>query len=110
VSEPAQCNGYPWNSSNIDTSRIYSQLGLGAELAFPIIPVPTEVSLPRRLRCLGIRAGGHSTYFVTEHSDDNHVDLLASGHGQYGCNGNGLWANQTTPVRVKSVSGLWECL
>lgn len=32
-----------------------------------------------------------------------------SGQGQFGGLGNGLWAHATSPVRVKTVSGLREC-
>ncbi|GAA5966806.1 hypothetical protein JCM8115_002277 [Rhodotorula mucilaginosa] len=97
----------------------YGQLGLGSSLSYPAIPAPTEVpfrrspayqgsSRPNTLECVRIAAGGNVSYFVVEADDGKTVDLLASGQGQFGGLGNGLWAHATSPVRVKTVSGLRE--
>jgi hypothetical protein len=105
-----RCHTIPAGPNYISDMLRARQLGLGTELIYPVIPVPTEIALPRRVRCLGTWAGGLTTYFVTEHSDDGHVDLMAAGNGQFGNIGNGNWANQTYPTRVKTVSGLFECM
>lgn len=65
----------------------YGQLGLGASLAFPSIPTPTEIPLARvypkatRMACTRIAAGGLSSYFVVETEDirigRRSIDLLA---------------------------------
>ncbi|GAA5978594.1 hypothetical protein JCM10908_004416 [Rhodotorula pacifica] len=100
-------------------SNSYGQLGLGSTLSYPTIPAPTEVpfrrspayqgaSRPNTLECTRIAAGGNVSYFVVEADDGKSVDLLASGQGQFGGLGNGLWAHATSPVRVKTVSGLRE--
>lgn len=112
--------------------------GLGASLAFPSIPTPTEIPLARvyakatRMVCEKIAAGGNSTYFVVGREDiqtgRRYIDLLAvrsssslpvlslvahvgtqSGNGQFGGIGNGSWAHAAAPVKVKTVSGLQEC-
>ncbi|GEM09427.1 mitochondrial protein [Rhodotorula toruloides] len=95
----------------------YGQLGLGSSLSYPCIPAPTEIPLgrspaysganrPISCKCTKLAAGGNVSYFVVE--TEKGVDLLASGQGQYGGLGNGLWAHATNPVRVKTVSGLRE--
>ncbi|POY70625.1 hypothetical protein BMF94_6403 [Rhodotorula taiwanensis] len=100
-------------------SNSYGQLGLGSTLSYPSIPAPTEVpfrrsaayqgaSRPNTLECVRVAAGGNVSYFVVEADDGKAVDLLASGQGQFGGLGNGLWAHATSPVRVKTVSGLRE--
>ncbi|GAA5879892.1 hypothetical protein JCM3774_002272 [Rhodotorula dairenensis] len=97
----------------------YGQLGLGSSLSYPTIPAPTEVPFrrcrayqgstrPNSLECVRIAAGGNVSYYVVETDDGKSVDLLASGQGQFGGLGNGLWAHATSPVRVKTVSGLHE--
>ncbi|GAA5890927.1 hypothetical protein JCM8208_003099 [Rhodotorula glutinis] len=101
-----------WGANN------YGQLGLGPSLSYPIIPVPTEVPFIRspaytgssksaHVACERIAAGGNVSYFVTR-SRENGVDLLATGQGQFGALGYGQWAHATSPVRVKTVSGLRE--
>ncbi|BGO89335.1 hypothetical protein NBRC10512_001742 [Rhodotorula toruloides] len=95
----------------------YGQLGLGSSLSYPCIPAPTEIPLvrspaysgsnrPISCKCTKLAAGGNVSYFVVE--TEKGVDLLASGQGQYGGLGNGMWAHATNPVRVKTVSGLRE--
>ena len=38
------------------------------------------------------------------------IEVLTCGNGQYGGLGNALYSNaQSTPVRAKNVSGLFEC-
>lgn len=48
----------------------------------------------------GIHELAHTSHLVL---------VLQSGQGQFGGLGNGLWAHATSPVRVKTVSGLHEC-
>ncbi|GAA5878420.1 hypothetical protein JCM1840_002579 [Sporobolomyces johnsonii] len=103
----------------------YGQLGLGPSLSFPSIPVPTEVPFvrspayannrPTVVKCVKVAAGGNVSYFVVEVERPGtmgvpvmSVDLLATGQGQFGGIGNGMWAHATSPTRVKSVSGLSE--
>lgn len=105
----------------------YGQLGLGPSLSFPSIPAPTEIpilrspayssSKPTVAKCVRIAAGGNLSYFVVETERPGRslgsevkreIDLLASGQGQFGGLGNGLWAHATHPLRVKTVSGLNE--
>ncbi|GAA6063043.1 hypothetical protein JCM10212_001106 [Sporobolomyces blumeae] len=108
----------------------YGQLGLGPSLSFPSIPTPTEIPIlrspaysatkPTVARCVKIAAGGNLSYFVVETERQGRglgvgkegvkreTDLLASGQGQFGGLGNGLWAHATHPLRVKTVSGLTE--
>ncbi|GAA6056491.1 hypothetical protein JCM3770_007028 [Rhodotorula araucariae] len=101
-----------WGANN------YGQLGLGPSLSYPLIPVPTEVPFLRsaaytgsnksaHVSCERVAAGGNVSYFVTR-TQENGVDLLATGQGQFGALGYGQWAHATSPVRVKSVSGLRE--
>ncbi|GAA6000811.1 uncharacterized protein JCM10292_006439 [Rhodotorula paludigena] len=97
----------------------YGQLGLGPALSYPLIPAPTEVPLirapaysgganrPAHVACTRIAAGGNVSYFVAK-TEERGVDLLASGQGQFGALGHGQWAHATSPVRVKTVSGLRE--
>lgn len=51
--------------------------------------------------------------FEVERSDGSAmpaVDVLACGNGQYGGLGNAQYSNaQSTPVRTKNISGLFEC-
>ncbi|GAA6043414.1 hypothetical protein JCM8097_008580 [Rhodosporidiobolus ruineniae] len=101
----------------------FGQLGLGATLTYPSIPTPTEIPLtsspsyavsgssnrPTSVKCERIAAGGNVSYFVVKATgaggfNNETQDLLASGQGQYGGIGNGLWAHATLPVRVKGVS------
>ncbi|KAJ9125241.1 hypothetical protein QFC22_000196 [Naganishia vaughanmartiniae] len=96
------------------------QIGLGALSNVEIVPVPTEIVLARSypggttLKCLNIAAGANSTYFTVERSATaqphmKFVDLLAVGSGLTGTLGNGLWSSaNSTPVKVKTVSGLQE--
>ncbi|GAA5975619.1 hypothetical protein JCM21900_003377, partial [Sporobolomyces salmonicolor] len=103
----------------------YGQLGIGPSLSFPSIPVPTEVPFlrspaysnnrPTVAKCVKLAAGGNVSYFVVEVERPGTlgvpvvaVDLLATGQGQFGGIGNGMWAHATSPIRVKSVSGLSE--
>ncbi|GAA5928668.1 hypothetical protein JCM1841_002960 [Sporobolomyces salmonicolor] len=103
----------------------YGQLGIGPSLSFPSIPVPTEVPFlrspaysnnrPTVAKCVKLAAGGNVSYFVVEVERPGTlgvpvvaVDLLATGQGQFGGIGNGMWAHATSPMRVKSVSGLSE--
>ncbi|BGP37720.1 hypothetical protein JCM10449v2_001637 [Rhodotorula kratochvilovae] len=101
-----------WGANN------YGQLGLGPSLSYPLIPVPTEIPFLRsvaytgsnksaHISCERVAAGGNVSYFVTR-TQENGVDLLATGQGQFGALGYGQWAHATSPVRVKSVSGLRE--
>ncbi|GAA5945544.1 hypothetical protein JCM10213_004202 [Rhodosporidiobolus nylandii] len=111
-------------------ANAYGQLGLGTTLSYPSIPTPTEIPLsnspsytlngsqnrPASVKCERVAAGGNVTYFVVSTSSGNGFgsaaresqDLLACGQGQFGGIGNGLWAHATSPVRVKTVSGLSE--
>ncbi|GAA5989681.1 hypothetical protein JCM11641_007278 [Rhodosporidiobolus odoratus] len=113
-------------------ANVFGQLGLGASLTYPSIPTPTEIPLsnspsyslggssnrPVSVKCDRIAAGGNVSYFVVSASNAAALagvggkketqDLLASGQGQYGGIGNGLWAHATSPIRVKTVSGLSE--
>lgn len=92
--------------------------GLGAPLAYPSIPAPTEIPLSRnypkatRLTCTRIAAGGNLSYFIVDRKDlttgRESIDLLATGNGQFGGIGNGTWAHAPAPMRVKTVSGLSE--
>ncbi|GAA5917678.1 hypothetical protein JCM6882_008321 [Rhodosporidiobolus microsporus] len=109
----------------------YGQLGLGPSLSYPSIPAPTEIPLaaspsysfggsssrPASVRCDRLAAGGNVSYFVVSTSSSGGLigtskgqgqDLLACGQGQFGGVGNGLWAHATSPIRVKTVSGLSE--
>ncbi|KAK4048724.1 hypothetical protein OIO90_005717 [Microbotryomycetes sp. JL221] len=96
----------------------YGQLGLGATLAYPSIPAPTEIPLARnyskatRAVCTAIAAGANLSYFVVDRTDiptgNRTIDLLATGNGQFGGMGNGTWAHSPTPVKVKTISGLTE--
>ncbi|KAK4053677.1 hypothetical protein OIV83_001333 [Microbotryomycetes sp. JL201] len=96
----------------------YGQLGLGATLAYPSIPAPTEIPIARnyskatRAVCTAIAAGANLSYFVVDRTDiptgNRTIDLLATGNGQFGGMGNGTWAHSPTPVKVKTISGLTE--
>ncbi|KAM0792159.1 hypothetical protein ACM66B_004856 [Microbotryomycetes sp. NB124-2] len=96
----------------------YGQLGLGATLAYPSIPAPTEIPIARnyskatRATCTAIAAGSNLSYFVVDRTDiptgNRTIDLLATGNGQFGGMGNGTWAHSPTPVKVKTISGLTE--
>ncbi|SGY40840.1 BQ5605_C003g02430 [Microbotryum silenes-dioicae] len=96
----------------------YGQLGLGASLSYPSIPAPTEIPLTRcypkavRVTCNRIAAGGNLSYFIVDAVDiptmKQTIDLLATGNGQFGGIGNGSWAHQASPVKVKTISGLLE--
>ncbi|GAA5840388.1 hypothetical protein JCM11251_006546 [Rhodosporidiobolus azoricus] len=112
-------------------ANAYGQLGLGSALSYPSIPAPTEVPLaaspsytmggsaarPASVRCERLAAGGNVSYFVVSTSKaggsigstaGEGQDLLACGQGQFGAVGNGMWAHATSPVRVKTISGLTE--
>ncbi|SCZ95831.1 BZ3500_MvSof-1268-A1-R1_Chr8-1g09826 [Microbotryum saponariae] len=96
----------------------YGQLGLGSSLSYPSIPAPTEIPLTRcypkavRVSCNRIAAGGNLSYFIVDAVDiptmRQTIDLLATGNGQFGGIGNGSWAHQASPVKVKTISGLLE--
>ncbi|KAI0831122.1 RCC1/BLIP-II [Trametes gibbosa] len=96
----------------------FGQIGLGANVTLDTITVPTEVVLWRttpatmRTTCVGVFAGGDLTMFEVERSDGSgmpYIDVLTCGNGQYGGLGNALYNNaQSTPVRAKNVSGLYE--
>ena len=80
-------------------SNGYGQLGLGPLLNFPVIPTPIEVPLAKsfakdnRIACTKIAAGGNTSYFVVARMDRKTgarvVELVSTGHGQFGENGNG---------------------
>ncbi|KAH9819678.1 regulator of chromosome condensation 1/beta-lactamase-inhibitor protein II [Melampsora americana] len=97
-------------------SNVYGQLAAGPSLLFPALPAPTEVDIPRSrdysTKCIGLAAGGDTSYLVTEREDVQHhkrtIEVLAAGHGQYGGVGNGQWNHQASPVKVKTISGLIE--
>ncbi|KAF8626336.1 hypothetical protein AX15_004995 [Amanita polypyramis BW_CC] len=96
----------------------YGQLGLGKEIPFETVTVPTEVILWRftpatmQTKCLDVSAGGDLTSFTVERSKGSQassVDLLMCGNGQWGGLGNNTYSTaQGTPVKAKSVSGLSE--
>ena len=97
------------------------QIGLGPTAIVDVVPTPVEIVLARNypggttLRCLDVIAGGGSTMFVVERDTPGKpgtwVDLLACGNGMTGALGNGLWSSASpSPVRVKTVSGLQECM
>ncbi|KAJ2968011.1 hypothetical protein NUW54_g13339 [Trametes sanguinea] len=97
----------------------FGQIGLGANVTLEAITVPTEVILWRatpatmRTTCVDVFAGGDLTMFEVERSDGSgmpYIDVLSCGNGQWGGLGNALYSNaQSTPVRAKNVSGLFEC-
>ncbi|KAI9064249.1 RCC1/BLIP-II [Trametes sanguinea] len=96
----------------------FGQIGLGANVTLEAITVPTEVILWRatpatmRTTCVDVFAGGDLTMFEVERSDGSgmpYIDVLSCGNGQWGGLGNALYSNaQSTPVRAKNVSGLFE--
>ncbi|KAI0336350.1 RCC1/BLIP-II [Cubamyces sp. BRFM 1775] len=96
----------------------FGQIGLGGNVTLEAITVPTEVILWRstpatvRTKCVDIFAGGDLTMFEVERADGSgmpSIDVLTCGNGQYGGLGNALYSNaQSTPVRAKNVSGLFE--
>ncbi|KAF9009392.1 regulator of chromosome condensation 1/beta-lactamase-inhibitor protein II [Cyathus striatus] len=95
----------------------YGQIGLGSNVNLDTIVVPTEVTLWKtntletRSACTNVTAGGDLTSFTVEHKTGsfNAVDVLMCGNGQYGGLGNNTYSNaQSTPVRVKNVSGLMQ--
>ncbi|KAI0374704.1 RCC1/BLIP-II [Pilatotrama ljubarskyi] len=96
----------------------FGQIGLGANVTLETITVPTEVILWRttpstmRTTCLDVFAGGDLTMFEVERADGSgmpYIDVLSCGNGQWGGLGNALYSNaQSTPVRAKNVSGLFE--
>ena len=57
--------------------------------------------------------GGDLTMFEVERTDGSsmpQVDVLSCGNGQWGGLGNAQYSNaQSSPVRAKNVSGLFEC-
>ena len=66
------------------------------------------------MNCTRVVAAGALTMFVVERDvpgkEGTWVDLLACGNGMSGGLGNGLWSSAcTSPVKVKTVSGLQEC-
>lgn len=66
------------------------------------------------MKCTNVVASGALTMFVVERDvpgkEGTWVDLLACGNGMSGGLGNGLWSSAcTSPVKVKTVSGLQEC-
>lgn len=96
------------------------QIGLGPSGAIEVVPSPVEIVLARNypggtsMRCTDVIAGGSLTMFVVERDvpgkEGTWVDLLACGNGMTGGLGNGLWSSAcTSPVKVKTVSGLQEC-
>ncbi|KAI0807193.1 RCC1/BLIP-II [Fomes fomentarius] len=96
----------------------FGQIGLGANVTLDTITVPTEVILWRltsattKTKCLDIFAGGDLTMFEVERADGSgmpQVDVLSCGNGQWGGLGNAQYSNaQSSPVRAKNVSGLFE--
>ncbi|KAK4688431.1 hypothetical protein P7C73_g1683, partial [Tremellales sp. Uapishka_1] len=95
------------------------QIGLGLLTAVETVATPVEVVLARgypggtHVKCLDVKAGGSTTFFVVERSnpgkDDRFIDLLACGSGSSGALGNGLWSSANgSPSKVKTVSGLQE--
>ncbi|KAI0255373.1 regulator of chromosome condensation 1/beta-lactamase-inhibitor protein II [Lactifluus subvellereus] len=108
-----------------DTGRVlgwgandYGQIGLGGNVTFDTITVPTEVVLWRgtlsgtRTQCIDMNVGGDLAFFTVERVDGTairNVEVLSCGNGQYGGLGNALFNNaQSVPVRTKAVSGLVE--
>jgi alpha-tubulin suppressor-like RCC1 family protein len=96
------------------------QIGLGPSGAIEIVTTPVEIVLARNypggtsMKCTNVVAAGALTMFVVERDvpgkEGTWVDLLACGNGMSGGLGNGLWSSAcTSPVKVKTVSGLQEC-
>lgn len=96
------------------------QIGLGPSGAIEVVSSPVEVVLARNypggttMNCTRVVAAGALTMFVVERDvpgkEGTWVDLLACGNGMSGGLGNGLWSSAcTSPVKVKTVSGLQEC-
>lgn len=58
--------------------------------------------------------GGDLTFFIVERSDGSFIrttDVLSCGMGQWGGLGTGLYSTaQGSPMRVKTISGLLECI
>ncbi|KAF8911083.1 RCC1/BLIP-II [Gymnopilus junonius] len=95
----------------------YGQLGLGSNIILDTITIPTEVILWRftpettDTRCLSVSAGGDLSSFIVEREANINaptlVDVLMSGNGQFGGLGNNAYTTaQSTPSRVKGISGL----
>lgn len=95
------------------------QLGIGALASVEVVPTPSEIVLARSypggitVKCTNIAAGGNNAFYTVERSNldgtQTFVDLLAVGTGISGGLGNGLWSSaSSSPVKVKSVSGLQE--
>jgi len=101
----------------------HGQSGVGSQVAIECVTAPTEVVLARcfpssvDVRCTAIYAGAENSIFVTSRleplggrSGVRAVrDVLSCGKGTLGTLGNAQWTQvASSPVRVKSVSGLQE--
>lgn len=73
--------------------------------------VSTKLCLSDSCTCLV--EGGDLTFFKVQRVDGTampYIDVLACGNGQWGGLGNALYTNaQSSPLRAKNVSGLYEC-
>ncbi|KAH0584302.1 putative E3 ubiquitin-protein ligase HERC4 [Termitomyces sp. J132] len=100
----------------------FGQAGLGSNVALDTIIVPTEVVLwksstnRKTTKCMDITAGGDLTAFTVERTgvpsptpSPTTIDLLVCGNGRWGGLGSNTYSSsQSTPLRAKNVSGLFE--
>ncbi|KAG2014091.1 hypothetical protein CC2G_010937 [Coprinopsis cinerea AmutBmut pab1-1] len=96
----------------------FGQIGLGSNVALDTITVPTEVVLWRltpgnvKSSCRAVAAGGDLTGFIVDRDSEGepeYTELLMAGNGQYGGLGNNTFSTaQSSPLRVKAVSGLHQ--
>ncbi|CAD6975745.1 unnamed protein product [Tilletia controversa] len=101
----------------------HGQTGVGNQVAIECVTAPTEVVLARcfpssvDVRCTAVYAGADNSVFVTSRLEPLPGrqgvkavrDTLSVGKGIWGTLGNASWTQvASSPVRVKTVSGLQE--